>query len=269
MSKERRYNEKEIAAIFEQAAKDFEAAQQQMRASDGLTLKEIEEIASEAGISADFVKRAASKVDLRRDSPATKKLLGLPTQVNRVIELPQDFGDEEWDRLIVEFHDSYGLVGTIQEQRDGRIRSWVTEKVQVYLEPTGSGKRLRVISTNGVDTLMLLFGGIFFFVSMMFMAILISKGNFMTQMDDTIIMFILSAMGLGAGGLGALRMPKWYKNEEQRIDGILSKALELQRSGVVTSKEDVAEKPIIDLEDAHQSEDEEVASRNEVRIKTR
>lgn len=269
MSKERRYNEKEIAAIFEQAAKDFDAAQQQMQASDGLTLREIEEIAKEAGISAAFVKRAASKVDLRSDSPPVKKLFGLPTQVNRVVELPNNFGDEDWDQLIVAFHDAYGMIGTVKEQRDGRIRSWITDKVQVYLEPTGTGSRLRVISMNGPDTLMFLFGSIFFFVSMMFMAIIISKGKFMTEMDDTMLMFILTALGLGVGGFGASRMPKWYKNEEQRIDGILSRTVESQRSDAEIVQEDAINSPLIDLDDVAGREESRALSRNKDQIKER
>ena len=232
MSKERRYNEKEIADIFKQAAKDFEAAQQQVHASDGLTLKEIEEIAKETGISPDFVKRAASKVDLRRNSPTEKRIAGLPFQINRVVDLPEDFDRDDWDQLVAELHDAYGVVGTVQEQRDGRARSWASENVQVYLEPTGSGSRLRIISSNGFDTLMLLFGSIFFLVSMMFMAILVAKGNFMTQMDDTLLMFILAFSGLGVGGFGASRLPGWHRKEEHRIDSILSRLLTTAEEGL-------------------------------------
>ena len=225
MSKERRYNEKEIAAIFEQAAKDFDVAQQKVQSGEGLTLKEIEGIAKEVGISPEFVQRAASKVELKQRSPRDKKIAGLPFQIARLVQLPASFGDQEWDRLIADLHDVYGVVGTIQETRQGRGRSWATENVQVYLEPTGSSQRLRVISTNGGGTLLLLFGSIFFMVSLMFMVILMTKGKFMTEMDDTAIMFIFSFLGLGTAGWGASRLPKWHKREEQRLDMIVSRVL--------------------------------------------
>ena len=226
MSKDRKYNEKEIAAIFKQAARDFESAQQKVHSGDGLTLAEIETIAEEVGISSGFVKRAAAKVDLRHRSAADKKIIGLPFQINRVVQLPESFGDKEWDKLIVDLHDSYGVVGTIKESRQGRMKSWVTDNIQVHVEPTGDGSRLRITSTNGINTLMLLFGGIFFFVSIMFMAILMTKGKFMTAADDTLLMFILSLSGLSIGGFGASQLPGWQKSEEQRIDSIITRALD-------------------------------------------
>ena len=114
MSKERRYNEKEIAAIFKQAAKDFELAQQKVQSGEGLTLEEIEEIGKEVGITPEFIARAASKIDQQAHAPSEKKILRLPIEVRRVVDLPDSFSDQDWDRLVVDLHDTFNVVGNIQ-----------------------------------------------------------------------------------------------------------------------------------------------------------
>ena len=46
---ERRYNDEEVAAIFERASEEEQAATQLVRSSEGLTLADLQEIGREAG----------------------------------------------------------------------------------------------------------------------------------------------------------------------------------------------------------------------------
>lgn len=223
MSTEKKYNEKEIAAIFKQAAEDFEVAQQNVSSGEGLTLSEIEEIAKEVGITPEFISRAAAKVDARHSPSGEKKLVGLPIEVKRVVTVPGGFGDSDWDRLVVDLHDTFGVIGSTKE--DGRVRTWTSENMHVRLEPAGSDYRLRIEKTNSIAAISMVMGGIFVFMSLMFMAILMTKGRFMTQMDDTLIGFILAAIGLGAGGFSARRLPGWHKTESERMDDIIARTL--------------------------------------------
>ena len=224
MGTERRYNEKEIAAIFKQAAEDFDVAQQNVAPGEGLTLSEIEGIAREVGISPDFISRAAAKVDARHNPVGEKKMVGLPIEVKRVATIPGEFGDSDWDRLVVDLHDTFGVIGSTKD--DGRVRTWTSENMHVRVEPAGSDYRLRIEKTNSIAAISLVMGGIFVFMSLMFMAILMTKGRFLTQMDDTLIGFILAAIGLGAGGFSARRMPAWHKTESKRIEGIIARTMD-------------------------------------------
>lgn len=247
MSTERRYNEKEIAAIFKQAAEDFEIAQQNVASPEGLTLSEIEGIAKEVGISPDFISRAAAKVDARQNPSREKKLVGLPIEVKRVTTLPGEFGDSDWDRLVVDLHDTFGVIGSTKD--DGRVRTWTSETMHVRVEPAGSDYRLRIEKTNSIAAISMVMGGIFVFMSLMFMAILMTKGRFMTQMDDTLIGFILAAIGIGAGGFSARRLPGWHKTESKRIDDIIARALNSDAQSESVDSSEVHEEQRINIDD--------------------
>lgn len=226
MKKERRYNEEEIAAIFEQAASDHKKAKQGVGRDSGLTLGELEQIGADTGIDPEFIARAAARLDYNYQVQEEKTLAGLPLQVNRIVDLPGSFSDADWDRLVVDLHDTFQVAGAMNSESGSRIRSWTNGYVQVYVEPLGEGYRLRINSSNDMDVIFMMTGVIFFFVSLVFMGILMTKGRFMTEMDDTLIMFILSAIGLVSGGVGAFKLPRWHRNEAAKIDGIVDRVLQ-------------------------------------------
>src|SRR5207247_2436619 len=63
---DRRYNDKEIAAIFRAAAEqEPQSPQREVARDEGLTLGELQAIGNEVGISADAVAQAARAVDIR------------------------------------------------------------------------------------------------------------------------------------------------------------------------------------------------------------
>lgn len=259
MKKERRYNEKEIAAIFEQATTDQKKAKRNINSENGLTLKELEEIGRETGVAPEFIAKAAARLDSSYQIPEEKKLVGLPVQVNRTVQLPESFSDDDWDRLVVDLHDTFQVSDSTKIKADGRIRSWTNENTQVYVEPSGKGYRLRINSSNGLDVMFAMFGSIFLLMSLVFMVIMISKGKFMAEMDDTVLMFILSAVGLGAGGIGAFRIPSWYAKQSERVDGIIDRVLqhtEAEKPEVADpAAQSAKESPGIELEDLDQQVD--------------
>ena len=247
MSTERRYNEKEIAAIFKQAAEDFEIAQKNVASAEGLTLSEIEGIAKEVGISPEFISRAVAKVDARQNPSREIKLIGLPIEVKRVATISGGFGDSDWDRLVVDLHDTFGVIGSTKD--DGRVRTWSSENMHVRVEPAGSDYRLRIEKTNSIATISMVMGGIFVFMSLMFMAILMTKGRFLTQMDDTLIGFILAAIGLGAGGFSARRLPGWHKTESKKIDDLIARTLNNEVQNETMDSSVVREEERLNIDD--------------------
>ena len=62
---ERRYNEAEVAAIFERAAEAQQASPQQLPSAEGMTLTDLQEIGREVGFSSEQLARAAKAIELQ------------------------------------------------------------------------------------------------------------------------------------------------------------------------------------------------------------
>src|SRR4051794_40505284 len=62
---DRRYNDDEIAEIFQKASESPQGTSLQRSGEEGLTLAELQEIGREAGISPEAVDRAARSLEVR------------------------------------------------------------------------------------------------------------------------------------------------------------------------------------------------------------
>src|SRR5713226_3983096 len=161
---ERRYNDKEIAAIFRGAAEEGpQSPQREVARDEGLTLAELQAIGSEVGISSDAVAQAARAVDVRLGA-VSRTFLGLPIGVARTVNLNRRLTDEEWERLVVQLREVFNARG--RTRADGSLRQWTNGNLQVLLEPTETGHRLRFRTVHGaarasirIGTLLLVVAG--------------------------------------------------------------------------------------------------------------
>ena len=96
---ERRFNEAEVAAIFERAAEAQQTSPQQLPSGEGMTLTDIQEIGREVGFSSDQLARAAKAIELQ-GRPTSREFLGLPIGVGLSIDLARNLSNEEWERLV-------------------------------------------------------------------------------------------------------------------------------------------------------------------------
>src|SRR5262245_35198867 len=94
---ERRYDEREVEAIFRDATEGRAARPAAVNTT--FTLAELQEIGREAGISPESVAIAAASLDVRADS-GRRTLLGLPVGVSHTVELGRLLSDDEWHRLV-------------------------------------------------------------------------------------------------------------------------------------------------------------------------
>src|SRR5256885_1921936 len=144
---ERRYNDKEIAAIFRAAAEEGpQSPQREVARDEGLTLSELQAIGGEVGISSDAVAQAARAVDVRLGG-ASRTFLGLRIGVARTVNLNRRLTDEEWERLVVQLREVFNARG--RTRSDGSLRQWTNGNLQVLLEPTETGHRLRFRTVHG------------------------------------------------------------------------------------------------------------------------
>src|SRR6058998_2730302 len=144
---DRRYNDKEIAAIFRAAAEEgTQSPQREVARDEGLTLAELQAIGSEVGIPSDAVAQAARAVDVRLGA-ASRTFFGLPIGVAQTVNLNRRLTDEEWERLVVQLREVFNARG--RTRSDGSLRQWTNGNLQVLLEPTETGHRLRFGTLHG------------------------------------------------------------------------------------------------------------------------
>lgn len=222
---DRRYSEEEVAAIFERAASSQAGLQRQQpehAGPQGMTLAELQQIGRDVGLPADLVASAARELD-RAGRPAERKYLGLPIGVGRTVELPRRLTDDEWERVVADLRETFDARGTLRSE--GSTRSWSNGNLQVLLEPTATGHRLRMRTVKG-DARGAISAGIAFLLAGA-MAVAMKA---MTGTVDPAMLSSLGILGVGGGAMiaaGAFRLPSWAKTRRQQMAEIAGRTVAL------------------------------------------
>lgn len=228
MSTLRRYNEQEIARIFEDAASAQRAAQDHPSARDGLTLDELQAIGTEVGISPEFVRQAASDLDAHIPATVPEKFFGIPASASHTVEIPGAFTDDDWDRLVVDLRQTFQARGEISF--DGALREWRNGNLFASVEPTESGARLR-LGSRKVETRYSIAAGIGWFVFMMLVALLKFSQNDFTIDPKILFTIVLSLGGLGLSGYSAAWLRDWARKRTSQMEAIAQRVLEAKGAG--------------------------------------
>src|SRR5213593_1662952 len=212
---ERRYNDKEIAAIFRAAAEEGpRSPQREVARDEGLTLAELQAIGSEVGIPSDAVAQAARAVDVRLGA-ASRTFLGLPIGVARTVNLNRRLTDPEWERLVVQLREVFNARGTTRSE--GSLREWTNGNLRVLLEPTETGHRLRFRTLHGAARASIGAGLAALGVTGTVAVATAISGH----LGDAIpgIVFLL-ATGMAMIVNGALRLPGWARLRGRQMDAL-------------------------------------------------
>jgi len=209
---ERRFNEAEVAAIFERATEAHQTGQRQLPSGEGMTLAQLQEIGREVGISPEQVAEAANSLE-RVGSPTSRSFLRLPIGVGRTIELDRRLTDDEWDRLVVDLRETFDARGTLRH--DGSLKQWTNGNLQVLLEPTATGHRVRTIKGDARSMLVMGLGMMAFAV----ITAVMSEGGAAGAMSAGTLL----ALGAGMFGVGALRLPGWARLRRQQMEDIAAR----------------------------------------------
>ena len=224
MSDDRRYNEAEIASIFNQAAEAQEAARRKLSHSEGLTLTELQQIGHEAGITPEFIARAAASIERADATLRPRTYLGLPFTVARTVHLPGPFSERDWELLVGDLRETFQASGEIR--RDGAFREWRNGNFHVHVEPTESGHRLRLHTRNDISRLGLTGGLILLIMGLIFMLTLALAGDFMVVLDKTLFVSMFAVLGFGGASVAAYRLPKWAKERARLMDEVAARTIE-------------------------------------------
>ncbi len=234
MDSERRYSEDEVNAILDQAteAQTSRASSGSGSGSVGLTLRELREIGKEVGIAEADITRAANALD--RPAPAAtadRKFLGQTIGVGRTAELPRPLTDREWHHLVTDLRETFDAKGKLHE--DGLSRSWTNSNLQVFVEPSGQGQRLRLRTVKGSARPYQSVG-----LGFMGASAALAIGSFLGVVGDPSDMLIFGIMGAAFFAISRLTVPSWARTRARQFEEIIDRALHLTEAPALGSGEE-------------------------------
>jgi hypothetical protein len=217
---ERRYNEDEVAAIFERAAETQQVTRRQAGSRPGMTLSELQEIGREVGIAPEAVASAARSLEVASPAPV-RRFLGVPIGVARTVELERRLSEEEWERLVIDLRETLDARGKVTTE--GSFRQWTNGNLQALLEPTSTGHRLRLRTFKGSASGLMTSGLAVFGVSLVTWVATALNGGIGGQFWQDIGM--LSTIGIGLFGAGALQLPGWARLRRRQMEDIAKRLM--------------------------------------------
>ena len=216
---ERRYSEQEVAEIFERATEAQKLGVLPSSSSEGLTLEELQDIGRDVGISPEVVAGAARSLELAAPSPR-RTLLGLPIGVGHAVELERPLTDSEWHQLVVSVRETFDARGKLRDE--GAFRQWTNGNLEVLLEPTPAGQRLRLRTRKGNATGMVVGGGAMLGVAAFVFVEMLATG---TLGDRFVGLVTLVAIGLGLLVPAVVQLPAWARLRQRQMEEIAERAL--------------------------------------------
>lgn len=211
---ERRYDDEETAAIFRAAAEGHPSPPHDGPREDGLTLADLQAIGREVGIAPEAVARAAHAVAVRPRAEA-RRLFGLPIGVSRTVELNRRLSDEEWERFVVQVREVFDARG--RTASEGSLRQWTNGNLQVLLEPTESGHRVRFRTMHG-GARASIGAGLMALAMAAAVTIAGALGGSAGQAVPGVTLMVLVGGGLIASG--ALRLPRWARLRGRQMEAL-------------------------------------------------
>ena len=209
---ERRFSDAEVAQIFERATSGHEF--QSGRSADGMTLAELQSIGQEVGIPAEEIARAALSLSPGVAKP-THRFLGMTTGVGHTVHLARKITDEEWECFIVDVRETFNARGTLTSQ--GSLKQWNNGNLQVLLEPTDAGHRVRFKTVKG-DVPGTLGGGLVIGAVAMIGGMTAVLTRAAHDVGLLAALGFLGAMGIGAAATTALRLPRWARARKAQME---------------------------------------------------
>jgi hypothetical protein len=208
---DRRFNDDEVAAIFAKATDVARTNQRQLPSSEGLTLTELQAIGREAGIAPERVAQAAAELD-QAGSETSRRFLGLPLGVGRTVDLGRRLSEEEWEQLVVDLRETFDARGTVRQE--GSFRQWTNGNLQALLEPTATGHRIRLRTTNGrARALMTLGLGMLGIAGATSIAAMLAGAG-----SEVITVSQLGLIGAAMFAMGAVPVPGWARLRRKQME---------------------------------------------------
>lgn len=222
MTKERRYQDHEVRQILDLAIGQEDAPAQVLPAGDGLTLSELQEVGREVGVPPDRIAQAVAALEGRGDSLPRGTALGLPISVGRVVSLPRSPSDREWELLIAELRTTFGEKGDLTSH--GGLREWSHGTLHAFIEPTETGHRLRLTDSMPAAVGGIAIGGMLLAFALLILIVLLGKDDAGSKLAVPVF---FSLVGGGLIGGSVMALPRWAREQEERMEHISGYAASL------------------------------------------
>lgn len=182
-----------------------------------MTLADLEAIGHEVGIAPEVVRRAAKSID-QQGSRTTRRFLGLPIGIGRTVELDRTVSESEWELLVGDLRQTFDATGRVHQ--DGAFRQWSNGNLQVLLEPTEAGHRLRLRTLKG-DASAFLMGGLALLglAAAFGLALAVGASGHLSVAKVTQI----AILGAGVFAVGAFQIPGWARRRRRQMDDFVDR----------------------------------------------
>jgi hypothetical protein len=218
---DRRYGRDEVEEIFDRATSEPTKGVPAVSDADGLTLAEIQDVGREVGMEPARIAEAARALDGRHETIPRKTYLGAPISVGRVVDLPRDLADREWEILVSELRETFAARGKVTTH--GGIREWANGNLHVFLEPTADGYRLRMTTLKSSAAPLLTFGLAGLVIGLALVALFV-----MEQLRPaTAVATLIAAGGGGILATNLRLLSKWAGEREKQMEYIAGRATAL------------------------------------------
>ena len=206
-----RFSEKEIGSLVQRATELHEEAIGET--AQTLSLDEIEEIAGELGVPAEYLRAAAGEIARNRTATGGFSLFAGPFVIDRNFVVDETIGDEQWEEIVLELRRVTGGSGQFTDV--GRTREWSRStwdgditKTRVSVSPGERETTVRIQKQFGVAAFMAYVAAI--------IPVLVISGVMLT--DGGANPFI--GVGLCLAILGAARaiVSRWTKRQNANIE---------------------------------------------------
>lgn len=238
MTDERRYQDEEIAEIFEAAAAARDSGRRSLASGDGLTLAELQAIGREVGLAPDRIAEAATAIDLRRNALPRRTDMGMPVSVARTVDLPRAPTDREWSLLVGEMRETFDARG--RDRSSGGLREWANGNLRASIEPTEDGYRFRLGTRKGNALALNRVGVAGMLMGLVMLVALFLQGSLAQELFVPALFALIGATTLTSN---ALRLPAWAQEREQQMEYIAARARALIRPAAEDGAVEVGRQP--------------------------
>lgn len=216
------YTETEIGALIKRATEIQEQAHESF--PRGLSLQEIEDIASEIGIDPKHIRSAASELVHQMAAEQRSNFFGAPFLIEQKRAIRGEISDEHWNKLVRQIRQLTGSAG--RTSRDGQSRHW--HRSVKDLSTTIEETHLQVVSQHNRSTIEIRkhFQGGAYMAYLLGLVIsgtvagMFLDGNGYTDLVNTGV--VLTSM---SGGFVASRfaLMSWTKRQRRKMTGLLNR----------------------------------------------
>lgn len=228
---EKHYNEKQVAAIIKRASELQNAsadASSSLANWRGLTVSEIEQVASELGIQSNYIMEALNEFEHNEDRTVVPWLSGAHHSQEMERFIPGELTETVWEEIIAEVHAIYDKAGAADKQ--GARYEWVWREGKNSLlmraVPLQGKFRLQTVAHYGntVEETWIV-AGVITLLSWLLVALPVGE----TLPDWIRVLLVVFVFG-GGYWITRTALASWYRREHEKMKKLFSRVEALTAS---------------------------------------